>query len=76
MLLVSIHAARPSLAALSLRVPRRRAYSTPVDGGAPVPKVNKIWDSVDDALRAVKSGDTVLSGGASGSCSRACDASG
>ena len=35
----------------------RRSYS---DGA---PNVNKVWDSVDDAIKAVKSGDTLLSGG-------------
>lgn len=32
---------------------------------APVPRVNKVWDSVDEAVQDVKSGDTVLSGGPS-----------
>jgi len=37
-----------------------RAYTDLVD--APVPK-KKVWDSVDSAVREVKSGDVLLSGG-------------
>jgi 3-oxoacid CoA-transferase len=37
-----------------------RAYSVPAD--PPVPK-KKVWDSVDSAVKAVKSGDVLLSGG-------------
>ena len=37
-----------------------RAYSVPAD--PPVPK-KKVWDSVDLAVKAVKSGDVLLSGG-------------
>jgi 3-oxoacid CoA-transferase len=59
MLWASFRATHP-LASLSLRI-GRRAYSTPVEGA--IPKVNKVWDNVDDAVKAVKSGDTLLSGG-------------
>ncbi|KAI0082786.1 3-oxoacid CoA-transferase [Panus rudis PR-1116 ss-1] len=38
-----------------------RCYSTPVD--IPVPSKTKVWDSVDEAIKDVKSGDTLLSGG-------------
>ncbi|KAI0054171.1 3-oxoacid CoA-transferase [Auriscalpium vulgare] len=39
-----------------------RFYSVPVS--APIPSSSrKVWDSVDDAIRDVKSGDTILSGG-------------
>ena len=37
-----------------------RAYSVPAD--PPVPK-KKVWDSVDSAVKVVKSGDVLLSGG-------------
>ena len=39
-----------------------RAYS--VAANAPVPKKRKVWDSVDEAIKDVKSGDILLSGGA------------
>lgn len=38
-----------------------RAYSTPAD--LPLPKTKKVFDSVDEAVKDVKSGDTLLSGG-------------
>ncbi|KZO97890.1 3-oxoacid CoA-transferase [Calocera viscosa TUFC12733] len=38
-----------------------RRYSTPVDIAAP--KASKVWDSVDEAIKDVKSGQTLLSGG-------------
>lgn len=38
-----------------------RAYSTPAD--LPLPKTRKVFDSVDEAVKDVKSGDTLLSGG-------------
>jgi 3-oxoacid CoA-transferase len=38
-----------------------RAYSVPAD--PPVPK-KKVWDSIDSAVKEVKSGDVLLSGGA------------
>jgi 3-oxoacid CoA-transferase len=46
----------------------RRRYGTPVpapagDLAAAVPKTRKVWDSADEAVRDVKSGDTLLSGG-------------
>jgi len=34
-----------------------------VAAGAPVPRKRKIWESVDEAIKDVKSGDTLLSGG-------------
>ncbi|KIJ44061.1 hypothetical protein M422DRAFT_60201 [Sphaerobolus stellatus SS14] len=40
----------------------RRAYSTPLDE-APIPKTKKVWASADEAVKDVKSGDVVLSGG-------------
>ena len=40
---------------------RIRFYS--VVANASRPKKTKVWDSVDDALKDVKSGDTILSGG-------------
>ena len=42
--------------------PRVRHYGTPVD--LPIPKKSKVWDSVDEAILDVKSGDIVLSGAA------------
>lgn len=47
------------------RTPRQvlaRAYSV-VAEGAPVPGKRKVWDSADEAVKDVKSGSTVLSGG-------------
>lgn len=38
-----------------------RKYSVPVD--IPVPRKSKIWDSVDEAVKDVKSGDVLLCGG-------------
>ena len=50
-------------AAVGLRL-RIRFYSV---GGAqadlPVPNKTNVWDSVDEAVKDVKSGDTLLSGG-------------
>ncbi|KAA1471078.1 3-oxoacid CoA-transferase [Dentipellis sp. KUC8613] len=40
---------------------RIRFYGTPAD--IPVPKTKKVWDSVDEAVKDVKSGDVLLSGG-------------
>lgn len=34
-----------------------------VVAGAPVPRKRKVWDSVDEAIKDVNSGDTLLSGG-------------
>ncbi|KZT56429.1 3-oxoacid CoA-transferase [Calocera cornea HHB12733] len=42
-------------------VPGVRHYSTPVE--LAVPKASKVWDSVDDAIKDVKSGQILLSGG-------------
>lgn len=42
-----------------------RAYSVV---NAPLPKKRKVWDSVDEAVRDVKSGDVILSGGKSRRC--------
>jgi hypothetical protein len=41
-----------------------RKYSTPVD--LPVPNKTKVWDSAEEAVKgdAIKSGDTLLCGGA------------
>jgi 3-oxoacid CoA-transferase len=38
-----------------------RLYSTPTE--LPVPNKKKVWDSVDDAVKDVKTGDTLLVGG-------------
>ena len=46
------------------RYAQRRAYSTPLDE-APVPKTGKVWASADEAVKGVKSGDVLLSGGMS-----------
>ena len=43
--------------------PRVRHYGTPVD--LPIPKKSKVWDSVDEAVKDVKTGDMILSGGTS-----------
>lgn len=40
---------------------RIRRYTTPTD--IPVPNKTKVWDSVDEAVKDVKSGDVLLSGG-------------
>ena len=39
---------------------RMRFYSVVVDA----PRKTKVWDSVDEAVKDVKSGDIILSGGA------------
>ncbi|KAF8522262.1 3-oxoacid CoA-transferase [Hysterangium stoloniferum] len=39
-----------------------RLYSTSLDE-SPIPKVKKVWDSADEAVKDVKSGDILLSGG-------------
>ncbi|KAI0797617.1 3-oxoacid CoA-transferase [Abortiporus biennis] len=49
---------RLAAAVLGLKV---RSYSTPTD--LPIPRKSKVWDSVDEAVKDVKSGDTLLSGG-------------
>ena len=36
-----------------------------VAADAPVPRKRKVWDSVDEAIKDVKPGDTLLSGGLS-----------
>jgi len=42
-----------------------------VAAGAPVPRKRKVWDSVDEAIKDVRSGDMLLSGGSwFGSCTR------
>lgn len=58
----------PSTAAYRLRFSHGlRPAVTPryysVVANAPPPNKKKVWDSVDEAIRDVKSGDTVLSGG-------------
>lgn len=40
---------------------RVRAYTVPADPH--IPKKTKVWDSVDEAVGTVKSGDVLLSGG-------------
>ena len=45
-----------------LRIHATRYYSVVVD--APVPRKSKVWDNIDDAIKDVKSGDILLSGGA------------
>ncbi|TFK91242.1 3-oxoacid CoA-transferase [Polyporus arcularius HHB13444] len=42
---------------------QRSAYSTSVPVEEAVPSKTKVWDSVDEAIKDVKSGDIVLSGG-------------
>ncbi|KAH9951887.1 3-oxoacid CoA-transferase [Amylocystis lapponica] len=51
---------RPGPSVLVMRW-RVKQYSTPAD--LPVPNKTKVWDSVDEAVKDVKSGDTLLSGG-------------
>ena len=51
----------------ALRVARRTSYALAryySAGVEAVPNKRKIWDSVDEAVKEVKSGDTVLVGGA------------
>ena len=43
---------------------QRSAYSTTASAEEAVPSKKKVWDSVDEAILDVKSGDVVLSGGA------------
>ena len=43
---------------------QRSAYSTSASADGAVPSKKKVWDSVDEAILDVKSGDIVLSGGA------------
>lgn len=47
---------------ISFAARQHRFYSTPLDA-APIPDVQKVWDSADEAVKDVKSGDTILSGG-------------
>ena len=42
-----------------LRLAQVKAYSVVADA----PKKSKVWDSVDEAVKVVKSGDVLLSGG-------------
>lgn len=46
---------------VSAFTPVVRKYSTPTD--LPVPKKTKVWESVDEAVKDVKSGDVLLCGG-------------
>ena len=55
----SCHAGPSNTAAVLVRL-RIRFYSA---GGTPLPNKTKVWDSVDEAVKDVKSGDTLLSGG-------------
>lgn len=57
---VAAHRLRRTLP-LPFTVARVRFYAV-VD--APPPAKTKVWDSVDDAVKDVKSGDILLSGGA------------
>ena len=41
-----------------------RAYAVPSNPQAQVTKKKKVWNTVDEAVSAVKSGDVLLSGGA------------
>lgn len=43
------------------RLAQVQFYSVVTD--APVPRKGKVWDSIDEAVQVVKSGDTLLSGG-------------
>ena len=61
-MLASFHTAHPFVAIFHYAI-TQRVYSMPVDS-APVPKVNKVWDNIDKAIKAVNSGNTLLSGGA------------
>lgn len=66
-----VSAASPTVAlgtstALRLKV---RCYSTPAD--LPVPNKSKVWESAEEAVKDVKSGDTLLSGGMFRYCVRA-----
>lgn len=40
---------------------RARWYSTPTE--TPLPNKSKVWESVDEAVKDVKSGDILLCGG-------------
>ncbi|KAI0054173.1 3-oxoacid CoA-transferase [Auriscalpium vulgare] len=60
LLTASTHLAAKSPARLSL-VLHVRNYSATVD--LPVPKKKKVWDSADEAVKDIQSGDTILSGG-------------
>ncbi|EPQ58363.1 3-oxoacid CoA-transferase [Gloeophyllum trabeum ATCC 11539] len=51
----------PAVRASRLTSLRIRWYSTPVE--AALPKKKKVWDSADEAVKDVKSGDMILSGG-------------
>lgn len=55
MLVARLYPARLSLA---LRLSTVRCYSA-----SPVPRKTKVWDSVDEAVKDVKSGDILLCGG-------------
>jgi len=48
-----------------LAIINARHYGMQVDAQIPVPKRKKVWDSVDEAVRDVKSGDVLLCGGQS-----------
>ncbi|ESK90298.1 coenzyme a [Moniliophthora roreri MCA 2997] len=56
---VSVTARRTTLRVAA--VARYRQYSTPTN--IPVPNKTKVWDSVDEAVKDVQSGNTVLVGG-------------
>lgn len=46
-----------------LRIHAVRSYAVVAD--AALPKRTKVWDSIDEAVKDVKSGDILLSGGMS-----------
>ncbi|CAL1705027.1 unnamed protein product [Somion occarium] len=50
----------PAAAGSVLRL-KIRCYSTPTE--LPIPNKSKVWDSVEEAIKDVKSGDVLLSGG-------------
>ena len=65
----ALKSSRPAVRNLRRNAPtiliaaRVRFYSVVQD--APIPKKTKVWSSVDEAVKDVKSGDTVLCGGTS-----------
>jgi 3-oxoacid CoA-transferase len=46
-----------------LTIINARYYGMQADAQIPIPKRKKVWDSVDEAVRDVKSGDVLLCGG-------------
>lgn len=71
-LMLALKAAAKSTRPASLRSTRRGRHPSVVSvrwlavvANAPIPKKTKVWDSIDEAIKDVKSGDILLSGGAS-----------